>query len=209
LSALDKIAYMQNRRDEVPNQQLAAELARDNDREGIQEIAANLWNKNKNIANDCIKVLYEVGYLRPDLVAQYAEEFVKLLQVKNNRMVWGAALALSTVADLSADTLFKHVDAIKEAVVKGSVITQDNGIATLAIIASKNDRYRSEIFPFLLHHLRTCRPKDVPQHSEKILVAVTAKENAAFVDVLNQRTGELTLPQGKRVGRVMRLAEGR
>jgi hypothetical protein len=207
MSALEKIAYNQNRRDEVPNQQLAAELARDSDKEGIQEIVDNLWNKNKNIANDCIKVLYEIGYLQPGLVAQYAEDFVKLLQVKNNRIVWGAAIALSTVAALSADRLFEHVWEIKDAVVKGSVITQDNGIATLAIIASKNDRYRNEIFPFLLNHLQTCRPKDIPQHSEKTLVAVTAKEKSAFVEVLLPRIDSLTSPQVKRVMKVIKQAE--
>ncbi len=207
MSALDKIAYMQNRREEVPNQQLAAELAKSEDHEGIREIADNLWNKNMNIANDCIKVLYEIGYLRPDLIANYAEEYVKLLQVKNNRMVWGAALALSTVADLSADILFKHVDAIKDAVVNGSVITQDSGLTTLAVIASKNDLYRSEIFPFLLQHLQACRPKDVPPRSEKMLVAVTAKEKSAFVDILSQRLGELTPAQVKRVRRVIKQTE--
>jgi hypothetical protein len=209
MSALEKIAYHQNRRDEVPNQQLAAELARNGDTAGIQEIAENLWNKNKNIANDCIKVLYEIGYHQPALISQYAEDFVKLLQVKNNRMVWGAAIALSTVASLSADRLFAHVDEIKEAVVKGSVITQDNGIAALGIIASQNDRYRDKIFPFLLHHLQTCRSKDVAQHSEKTLVAVTPQEKLAFVEVLSQRLGELTPPQGRRVGKVIREIEGR
>jgi len=36
---------MQNRRDEVPNQELARELARKKDRKGIQEIVDNLANK--------------------------------------------------------------------------------------------------------------------------------------------------------------------
>jgi hypothetical protein len=207
MSALERIAYHHNRLDEVPNQQLAAELARNCDQEGIQEIADNLWNKNKNIATDCIKVLYEIGYLQPGLIAQYAEDFVKLLQAKNNRMVWGAAIALSTVAALSADRLFERVKEIKDAVVKGSVITQDNGIATLAIIASRNNRCRSETFPFLLNHLQTCRPKDIPQHSEKTLVAVTAKEKTGFVEVLRQRIDSLTPPQVKRVMKVIKQAE--
>ena len=72
MSALERIAHFQNRRDEVPNQDLARDLASKKDRGGIREIAQNLWNKDKNIQADCIKVLYEIGYLNPALVAGYA-----------------------------------------------------------------------------------------------------------------------------------------
>ena len=49
MTALNQIAYFQNRRDEVPNQELARQLAETQDRAGIREIAENLWNKNSNI----------------------------------------------------------------------------------------------------------------------------------------------------------------
>ena len=57
MSVLNRIAHFQKRRDEVPNQKLARELAEKKDREGIREIAENLWNKDKRIQADCIKVL--------------------------------------------------------------------------------------------------------------------------------------------------------
>jgi len=87
MSVLEKFACLQFQKDEVPNQELAKELAHKKDRRGIQEIADNLRNKDKNIANDCIKVMYEIGYLEPKLISTYTEEFIKLLQSKNNRMV--------------------------------------------------------------------------------------------------------------------------
>ena len=59
MSTLPRIAYYQNRRDEVPNQELAKELAAKKDRQGIQEIAANLWSEYSQIQSDCLKVLYE------------------------------------------------------------------------------------------------------------------------------------------------------
>ena len=61
LSVLEKIAYYRNRSDEVPNQELARELAETNNRDGIREIAQNLWHKNKSVQSDCLKVLYEIG----------------------------------------------------------------------------------------------------------------------------------------------------
>ena len=89
MSVLNKIAFFQNKRDEVPNQQLAKRTTQTENKEGIKEIAQNLKNKNQNIQSDCLKVLYEIGYLKPDLIADYAPDFLALLQNKNNRMIWG------------------------------------------------------------------------------------------------------------------------
>ena len=88
MSVLDQIAFCQNRRDEVPNQELARKLASSEDLAGIREMAENLYNKNQNIRSDCLKVLYEIGYLKPELIAGYVDDFLNLLKDKNNRMVW-------------------------------------------------------------------------------------------------------------------------
>jgi hypothetical protein len=60
MSVLNQIAHFQNRRDEVPNQELARELAMRKDSQGIREITENLWNKDRTIQADCLKVLYEL-----------------------------------------------------------------------------------------------------------------------------------------------------
>jgi len=99
MSTLDKIAFFQNRRDEVPNQLLAKELAETKNKQGIQEIVENLDNKNKNVRSDCLKVLYEIGYLNPGLIADYGNDFLKPPKSKENRMVWGAMIGLATIAD--------------------------------------------------------------------------------------------------------------
>ena len=90
----------------MPNQELARELAARDDQAGIQEIADNLANKNKSVQSDCIKVLYEIGYLKPQLIAQYAEVFLGLLHSKINRMVWGSMIALATIARLQPEQLW-------------------------------------------------------------------------------------------------------
>jgi hypothetical protein len=133
---LNKIAFFQNRRDEVPNQQLAKELAQTKDKKGIQEIAKNLWSENPDVQGDCIKVLYEIGYLDPKLIAGYVDDFLKLLHSKNNRLVWGGMTALSTIAGLRAKEIYPRRAEIMRAMDKGSVITQDGGVQTLALIAS-------------------------------------------------------------------------
>lgn len=208
MSALYRIAHLQNRRDEVPNQELARDLAARKDSQGIREIAENLWNKDKNIQADCIKVLYEIGYIDPSLIADYAEDFLKLLRSRNNRLVWGGMIALSTVADLRADLVYAHLKEILKAMDAGSVITVDNAVKVLALVASK-DAYRAAIFPRLLEHLRTCRPKEVPQHSEKSLPAVDASNKVDFIAVLEKRMEDLSGAQITRVKKVIKAATSR
>lgn len=209
MSVLERIAHSQNRRDEVPNQELARDIAGQKDCEGIREIAENLWNKDKNIQADCIKVLYEIGYIDPALIANYVEDYLSLLRSRNNRLVWGAMIALSTVATLKADVIFEHLQEVYRAIEQGSVITVDGGVLTLVGVASVREEYRRVIFPFLLNHLRSCRPKDVPQHSEKSLPAVDASNKYDFIAVLEKRMEELTDTQVKRVKKVIKEAENR
>src|SRR5512145_3265867 len=111
-SVLTKLASALNRQDDVPNQELAQELADTGNAAGIQELIANLGNPQKDIQSDCIKTLYELGYRKPELIASYVPEFVKLLRSRNNRLVWGGMIALGTIAPLKAADIWPHLDII-------------------------------------------------------------------------------------------------
>lgn len=204
MSVLDQIAHFQGRRDEVPNQELARQLVETQDTDGVREIAENLWHKDRHVQADCIKVLYEVGYLAPELVAPYADEFLKLLRSRNNRLVWGGMIALATVAGLAADSLYPERAEILKAMERGSVITVDAGVQALAGLAATSAERRRELLPTLFEHLQTCRPKDVAQHSEKIAPAVDAEHADAFIQVLETRMEDLSKAQVSRVNRVVR-----
>src|SRR3989337_2674112 len=132
MSVLHKTAFHQNRRDEVPNQLLARELVDQKNLDGIREIANNLWHENPNIQSDCLKVMYEIGYLDPNMIAAYAKDFLTLLKNKNNRLVGGSMIALSTIAQVNPEDIYPHHEEIMRALERGSVITIDNGVITLA-----------------------------------------------------------------------------
>jgi hypothetical protein len=121
MSALKKISFFQNRLDEVPNQDLARELAQTRDLAGIVEIDANLTNENKNVRSDCLKVLYEIGYLNPALIAPQVEDFLRLLGSRDNRIVWGAMIALGNIVDLCPDEIWAKIDIVLSTVEHGSV----------------------------------------------------------------------------------------
>jgi hypothetical protein len=208
MSVLDKIAYFQNRRDEVPNQELARELAETRNRKGIREIVENLGHKNKSVRSDCLKVLYEIGYLAPELVADYCGDFLALLKSKDNRMVWGAMIALATIADLRAKEIWARVDDVIAAVENGTLITVVWGVKTLARVAAADKRYRKKISPILFAQLRNCIARDVPLHAESMVVAIDDSNRQEFLAVLASRQKELTTAQAARLGKVMKRSRG-
>ena len=207
MTVLNRLAFSVGKRSEVPNRELARDLAVQADTDGIRELAENLWNKNANIASDCIKTLYEIGYLKPELVTPHVNEFLKIITSRQNRLVWGGMLALSTVAALKSAEIFKQVDLVIKVTKEGSVITTDNGIKTLAIMAAAGEEFNQRIFPFLIEHLQKCRSKEVPQHAESTLPAVHTRNKKQFMDTLNKRLEALTASQAARVKKVIRLAE--
>jgi hypothetical protein len=209
MSVLHRVAYFQGRRDEAPNQELARELVATRDQEGIREIADNLRHKNPNVQSDCLKVLYEIGYLAPDLIAGYVDQFLALLRHKNNRMVWGGMIALATIAELRPMEIWNDVDAVITAVDYGTVITEVWGIKTLARVAAADGAYSQRLFPLLMNYLRVCLPRDVPMHAESILPAVDAGRKDEYLAVLEARKPEMTASQLVRLSKVTRRLAGR
>ncbi len=205
MSVLNRLASALGRRDDVPNQELAGELAEAGTEAAgdIRELVANLRNSNRRIQSDCIKVLYEIGYIAPELIVEYAEDFLALLRSRNNRMVWGGMSALAAIAELAAPILFEHWTEIREAIEKGSVITVDRGIKTLSTVAAQRAEYNAVIYPYLLDHLRSCRPRDVARDAEAISVAVNRDNRAAFVEVINARMADVRPTHARRLRKVL------
>jgi hypothetical protein len=195
MSVLSKIAFFQNKRGEVPNQELARELAQTENKEGIAEIAANLQNKEHNVQSDCLKVLYEIGYLKPNLIVEYTPDFLALLKSKNNRMVWGAMIALASVADKKPAEIYAKLDDFLAAYGKGTLITVVWGTKALAKVAAADKTYSKKIFPLLAAQLKSCIPRDVPMHAESILPAINAANKNEFLSIIEARKPEMTASQ--------------
>ena len=197
------LASALDRSDEIPNQLLAKEIAASADQVAVQELVYNLANKNKDIQSDCIKVLYEIGAIKPELITPYVDTFVKLLGSRNNRLVWGAMTALGEVATVNTSAIAKHVETIIQATDKGSAITQDWGIRVLATLSAKDDTFAKQIFPFLIRFLENCPAKDVPRHAESILPALNTSNRDAILAVLEARQSDFKPAQAKRIAKLM------
>jgi hypothetical protein len=204
MSIVDKLASALGREDEEPNIALARDIAARGSAADVRELVGHLSNKHKGIASDCVKVLYEIGALKPELIADYADAFVGLLKSKNNRLVWGGMTALGSIAHLKPHDLWKHSETIIQATQGGSVITQDWGIRVLAAVSAADPSYEARIFPFLMHFLKNCRPKDLPRHAESIQIAITPLNRKPFLEILEDRQPTLLAAQAKRVAAVIK-----
>lgn len=204
MSVLLKLASALHRRDEVPNQELAKLIAEKKDLKAITELVNHLHHKDKNIANDCIKVLYEIGTLNPDLIADHANAFVELLTNKNNRLVWGAMTALNTITAQNPDVIYHALPQIMEVAEKGSVITKDQAVSILIkLMAIK--QYAEHSFVLLTDQLKHCPTNQLPMYAEQALPVIPKENKKQFAAILTARLDEIDKEtKQKRVEKVIR-----
>ncbi len=190
---------------DIPNQKLAEEIAETNDSEAIKELVETLQtSKDKKLQSDCIKTLYETGYKKPELIAEFLAVFVEFTKSKNNRLVWGSMIAISSIAKIRPKEVHKSLAAIMLAIDKGSVITKDCGVEILAKLAAHSD-FEAACFPLLMEQLKFCSLKQFPQYAEKSVIAVNENNKQVFTELLESKIKELEKEsQKKRVGKVMK-----
>jgi hypothetical protein len=211
MTILNKLATSLGRRDEVPNQLLAAEIVRTKDKHAVRELIDNLSHKDKGIQSDCIKVLYEIGESAPLLIAPHYQVFGDLLGSRDNRLVWGAMTALDAIAAVEPKGTYGLLGRVLKAVDEGSVITRDHAVGILIELA-REKQYTAKCFPLLLEQLRTCPNNQLPMYAEKSLVllptatrVLSPKMIADLEKVLTKRLSGLDKKSQKaRVAKVLK-----
>jgi hypothetical protein len=204
MTIIDRLASPLNRRDEVPNLELAKKLAAKKDKDVIQELVDNLSNKSKDIQSDCIKVLYEIGELSPSLIAPYYREFLDLLDSKNNRLQWGATTALSSITLENPKAIYTSLTKIIAAADKGSVITRDNAVNILIRLCGIK-QYAGKAFALLNEQLLKSPSNQLPMYAEKAASIVNEMNKRHFVKTLSARLKEIDIDsKRKRVEKVIK-----
>jgi hypothetical protein len=205
MSILESLSSSTGRKDKEQNKRLATEIANQENVEAVEELVANLNNKDKNIQSDCIDTLYETGYRRPELIADYCTDFLELLESSNNRLVWGGMIALSTIVDLKHKEIFESLAKIMSITNKGSVITIDNGVKIL-IKLTRYPEYFIATNHLLMDQLLKCPIKQLPMYAERAIECITDNNRQEFVQLLEKRYPECDKEsQKKRLEKVLKL----
>ncbi|MCF3109162.1 hypothetical protein LL912_10265 [Niabella sp. CC-SYL272] len=204
MSIIAQLATSMGRNDEVPNQELATQIAITNNKKAVRELVENLSNKNKDIQHDCIKTLYEVGNLKPTLIAPYFSDFIRLLGSKNNRLQWGAMAALNYIAAENSKAVFQALPAMAAAAEGGSVITRDHFVAILIRLCAVK-QYAAGAFSLLNEQLGYCPANQLPMYAENAVSIINEHNKAAFIQTLSARLNDFEKEsKRKRVEKVLK-----
>lgn len=204
MNTIDKLASSLNRRDEVPNQELAKAIVAGKDTKAIQELVQYLSHKSKDIQSDCIKVLYEIGEQQPSLIIPYASDFIALLDSNNNRLQWGAMSALNSITAEIPKVIYPVLGKLAAVADKGSVITRDNYVAILIKLCAVKE-YADNVFALLNEQFLLSPPNQLPMYAELALPIIDNRHKTLFIKTLMARLGDFEKEsKRKRVEKVLK-----
>jgi hypothetical protein len=207
MTVLNKLASALGRKDEEPNIDLAREIAASGDKAAVKELIDALQQKKRSIQSDAIKTLYELGDIKPALLADYIDEFAALLTSKNNRLQWGSMAALSAVTLENPKTLYVILPKILDAAEKGSVITRDETVKILSKLGTVKE-YNQDVFDLLNEQLLKAPVNQFAMYAEYTLPIVNKKNKEAFIDTLEARLGGIDQEsKRKRIEKILKKAK--
>jgi len=197
MSVAKRLASALERNDERPNVELAEALVAAPDKAAIAELAGLLTTGSKPQKHDAIKTLYEIGYRKPELIAPHLDAFVSLLSTRDNRMLWGTLVALSTLADSCPQELAAHLGSILAAADRGSVIAKDAAMKILGAL-NADPALNPELTPILFERLETAAVNQVPMYAELAAPSIAEKDKPAFRKIVETWHGKIPMPAKKK-----------
>lgn len=204
INVKENLASSLGHKDEAPNIALAQKVAAAKDKSAVNELVTLLSDKNKDIQNDSIKVLYEIGAIEPTLIKSHLDDFLQQLKSKNNRMVWGAMTAIDAITQAVPKHVYNSLPEILDAGEQGSVIAKDHVVGILVKLADTKEAHE-DAMPLVLEQLMNAAHNQFAMYAEKILPVITGGHKEKFIEILNDRLPELPKDsQKKRVEKLLR-----
>jgi hypothetical protein len=118
-------------------------------------------------------------------------------------MVWGAMIALATIAEQVPEELWPHREKIKELIETGTVITNVWGVKTLINLSKAGEPYYSELVDDLLRLQKECRNVDFVKRAEEMWVVIQPEHKDTYRELLVERKPNLSKSAQARLGRVI------
>jgi hypothetical protein len=207
---LDRLAVAMNRHDDMPNQELAADIVFNLDTEAVELLVNSIERGDDVHAPDAARVVCEVGQRDEELLHPVEDRLVVLVQTGRDDMVPFAMYALSPVAPRVATQLWDMRD------VMWNVLGDDNmhaelaraaAVRLLSALCASGPDYARTLAGGLVDLLGKCLPKDVALYAESVLPALGAAHSHRAKPVLDRRMKELTPAEVARLRRAVRVAQ--
>ena len=202
-STLEQLASSLGRKDHEPNIALAEKISKNQDKKAVEELITLMNHKSSAIRHDAIKVLYEIGERKSELIIPYSKDFLKLFDQKDNWMKWGAMSALSMISNTNPELISKHLTSILDAMDSGSVITRDHGIYILCNVA-RLKKHHSDCMELLLEQIQKAPVNQTPMYAEKTVEVISPPYVKRLEKVLRSRQDVMEIPtKAKRIEKLL------
>lgn len=207
---LDRLSVSTNRFDDLPNQELAAQIIFHMDTESVGILVGVIEAHDDVHAPDAARVICEVGTRDEDLLLPHAERLVALCNWDNLNILPFAMYALSPVGHHVADGLWDLRDLFWQAISESDdhqEMAQAAAVRLLSAICAAGPDYARTLAGALVDLLGKCPPNDVAVFAESVLPALGVAHSHRAKPVLDRRMKELTPAEVARLRRAVRAAQ--
>lgn len=160
--------HSQSSRSDKPNRRLALKIVESNDVQSVKELIALIKSNQKEIQNDCIKVIYKIGILNPHLIKPYFSDLMEALTSKNIKLQDGAMLAIKTISDHQIDNIYKNLIVLEDIATHGLLRTKKTFIRILAKLLDHSSYY-PKAYSQLITQLIVCFPKELSKYTKLVI----------------------------------------
>lgn len=207
---LGRLAVAMHRYDDMPNQELAANIVFHLDHEAVSILVGAIERGDDVHASDAARVLCEVGTRDEELLYGVQERLVTLCQEGPNAMLPFAMYALSPIAERVAEQLWDMRELLWSVLQDGAEqaeMARAAAVRLLSALCASGPDYARTLAGGLVDLLGKCLPKDVALYAESVLPALGAAHSHRAKPVLDRRMKELTPAEVARLRRAVRLAQ--
>lgn len=207
---LGRLAVAMNRHDDMPNQELAANIVFHLDHEAVGILVGAIERADDVHASDAARVLCEVGTRDEELLHPVQERLVTLCQEGPNAMLPFAMYALSPIAERVGEQLWDMRELLWSVLQDGAEhaeMARAAAVRLLSALCASGPDYARTLAGGLVDLLGKCLPKDVALYAESVLPALGAAHSHRAKPVLDRRMKELTPAEVARLRRAVRLAQ--
>lgn len=102
----------------------------------------------------------------------------------------GAITALACLVSTNSQIIYQNLSYILQAAQQGSVITKDQTIKILTLLAGINS-YENRVYPILFTQLEQAPENQFPMYAEEVANNISEKFKKDFINILEKRMLEI------------------
>lgn len=187
----DRLAANLGRKDQAPNHELADAIVAANDKISLNELITLFdQEQDKRVLMDASLTIAYVAERSPELVVSKLAFLLDQLTHRINRVSWASMIALSHLAPLVLEELYRKLVTILDAMDQGGVVGRDHGFRILLSLYGEH-RYSEDVFIIIIEQLVKAPHNQLGQYVERLMGVLRPSHKLKLVEVLMRLRSEL------------------